>query len=249
MSSAYPIPWKILPGLAVSVFTGQRRSFRRDAVIAVSRLQPPPEFRSLEAIPANGPYLLTTNHYTAPGFGSWWITLTINSVLPYEVYWIMTGAWAFPGKFYDAPMRALTTWLFRRIALVYGFTNMPPVPPYSNDTEGRARAIRSILTYARRTPSLVIGIAPEGADHPNGMLGPPPAGLGRFIAHLAPYCQLILPAGVFEQAGHLCVQFGVPYQLEIPKGLSPEQVDAHVSQTVMCAIARQLPVPLRGVYG
>jgi hypothetical protein len=235
--------------MAVSVFTGRRRSFHRDACVAVRRLQPPPEFRGLEVIPPGGPYLVTTNHYNAPGFGSWWITLTINSVLPDDVRWIMTGAWTFPGKIYDTPMRLLTTWLFQRIALVYGFTNMPPVPPYSNDTEGRARAIRSLLTYARRTPNPVIGLAPEGADHPNGVLGPPPAGLGRFITLLAPTCEVILPVGIFEEGGHLCAQFGAPYRLEVPARLSPEQVDQRVSQVVMGAIARQLPAALRGSYG
>jgi hypothetical protein len=234
--------------MAVSVFTGHRRSFHRDACVAVSRLRPAPEFRGLEVIPPGGPYLVTTNHYNAPGFGSWWITLTINSVLPDDVRWIMTGAWIFPGKFYETPIRILTTWLFQRIALVYGFTNMPPIPPYSNDTEGRARAIRSLLAYARRTPNPVIGLAPEGTDQPNGVLGPPPAGLGRFIALLAPACEVILPVGIFEEGGHLCVQFGTPYRLVVPAGLSPEQVDQRVCQVVMGAIARQLPAALRGAY-
>ena len=246
---SYPIPWKQVPAVAVSVFTGCPRSFHRDASLAISTLQTTPEFRGLENIPHSGPYLITTNHYTAPGFGAWWITLAISSMTPNEVHWIMTGAWLFPGKFYETPVRILTTWLFQRIALIYGFTNMPPIPPYSNDTEGRARAVRGILSFARHTPNPVIGIAPEGTDHPNGVLGMPPAGLGRFIARLAPYCQAILPVGVFEEASRLCVQFGATYPLEIPNGLSPEQVDTHVSQAVMLVIASQLPAHLRGTFG
>ena len=49
MPPRYPIPWNFLPGLIWSVFTGRRRSFSRDARLAVSLLQPPLEVRGREA--------------------------------------------------------------------------------------------------------------------------------------------------------------------------------------------------------
>jgi 1-acyl-sn-glycerol-3-phosphate acyltransferase len=203
----------------------------------------------MENIPASGPYLLTTNHFSRPGFGgAWWLTFALSAALPVEVYWVMTGAWIFPGKFYEAPMRILSTWLFRRIASVYGFTNMPPIEPYSSDVQGRARSVRRVLEYARSSPNPVVGLAPEGQDMPGGVLGMPPPGLGRFVALLAPLCQVILPAGIYEDGERLCVRFGTPYRLEIPAGLTNDQLDAHASLVVMRAIAKLLPERWRGTY-
>ena len=248
MPSSYPIPWKILPGLAAAVLTGRRRSFRTDSLTAVSLLESPLEIRGQQNIPSSGPYLLTTNHFSAPGFNAWWFTFALSAALPLELHWIMTGAWIFPGKLFEAPMRIFSTWLFPRIAQAYGFTAMTPIPPYSTDVQGRARAVRRILEYAHHTPNPVIGLAPEGTDYPGGVLGAPPPGLGRFVARLAPLCQVILPAGVFESGGHLCVQFGEPFALQVPASLPRDQLDAYVIQTVMCAIARQLPPSLQGEF-
>lgn len=247
-SPLYPIPWKILPGLALAVLTNRRRSFRSDSIAALSILRHTPEVRGQANIPARGPFLLVSNHFSRPGFNAWWLTFALSAALPAEVYWIMTGAWIFPGMIYEAPMRILSTWLFPHIARVYGFTTMTPIEPYSSDVRGRARSVRRILEYTRSTPSPLIGLAPEGIDHPGGVLGPTPPGSGRFIAHLAPICQVILPVGVFEEQERLCAQFGIPYRLEIPAGLPPDQLDAHISRVVMHTIASLLPAHLRGEY-
>jgi hypothetical protein len=248
MSPVYPTPWKLVPGLAAAMLFRRRRSFRQDARTALNLLQPPLEVRGSEHIPASGPFLLTINHYGRPGFMAWWLVFALSANLPVEVHWIMTGAWIFPGKWYEALVGKLTTWLFRQIAHVYGFTNMTPIAPYSNEVEGRARAVRRTLEYARRTPQPVLGLAPEGRNHPDAVLGPLPPGVGRFVARLAPACQGILPAGIFETDDHLCVQFAAPYCLDVPAGLSGDALDAHVGQVVMRAIAAQLPDHLRGEY-
>jgi 1-acyl-sn-glycerol-3-phosphate acyltransferase len=249
MPQKYPNPWILVPGLAAAMLTRRQRSFRQAALSAVRLLQPPLEVRGQEAIPTAGPFLLTINHYGRPGFMAWWLTFALSASLPVDVHWIMTGAWIFPGKWYEALVDKLTTWLFRQIAQVYGFTNMAPVVPYTNEVEGRARSVRRVLEYARRAPAPVIGLAPEGRDHPGAVLGQPPPGLGRFVARLAPLCQVILPAGIFEIDDNLCLQFGPPYRLEVPGSLSGEALDLHVSKVVMCAIAHQLPIPLRGEFG
>ena len=98
----------------------------------------------------------------------------------------MTGAWVFLDGWYEGLVGRLYRWLFRQIAGVYGFSNMTPIAPYSNEVEGRARSVRRILEYARRAPQPVIGLAPEGRNHPGAVLGPLPPGVGRFIARLAP---------------------------------------------------------------
>ena len=248
MPPVYPTPWKLVPGLAAAMLFRRQRSFRQDACTAISLLRPPLEVRGSEHIPASGPFLLTINHYGRPGFMAWWLVFALSANLPVAVHWIMTGAWIFPGKWYEALVGRLTTWLFRQIAGVYGFTNMTPIAPYSNEVEGRARAVRRALAYARSTPQPVIGLAPEGRNHPDAVLGPLPPGVGRFVARLAPLCQLILPAGIYELDDRPCLQFGAPYRLELPGGLSSDALDAQAGRVVMRAIAAQLPPHLRGEY-
>jgi 1-acyl-sn-glycerol-3-phosphate acyltransferase len=248
MPPIYPKPWQLLPGLAAAMLFRRRRSFQKDARTAVGLLQPPLEVCGREHIPASGPFLLTINHYGRPGFMAWWLVFSFSATLPVEVHWIMTGAWIFPGKWYEALVDRLTTWLFRQIARVYDFTNMVPIAPFSNEVEGRARSVRHALEHAHRTPQPVIGLAPEGRNHPGAVLGPLPPGVGRFIAKLAPHCQVILPAGIFELDDRPCLQFGAPYRLDVPVGLSGAALDTHVGQLVMRAIAAQLPESLRGDY-
>jgi 1-acyl-sn-glycerol-3-phosphate acyltransferase len=248
MPSSYPIPWKLLPGLAAAMLFRRQRSFRQDARLALSLLQPALEVRGQEHIPSSGPFLLTINHYGRPGFMAWWLVFSFSATLPVDVHWIMTGAWIFPGKWYEALVGRLTAWLFRQIARVYDFTNMTPIAPFSDEVEGRARSVRRALEHVRRTPQPVIGLAPEGRNHPGAVLGPLPPGVGRFIARLAPHCQVILPAGIYEAGDHLCVQFGSPYCLEVPGDSSGDALDAHIGQAVMRAIAAQLPESLRGEY-
>lgn len=248
MPPVYPTPWKLLPSLATAMLFRRQRSFHKDASTAVNLLQPPLEVRGKEHIPASGPFLLTLNHYGRPGFMAWWLVFSLSATLPVEVHWVMTGAWIFPGKWYETLVGRLTAWLFRQIARVYDFTNMTPIAPFSNEVEGRARSVRRALEHARQVPLPVIGLAPEGRNHPGAVLGPLPPGVGRFIAKLAPHCKVILPAGIFELDTHPCLQFGAPYRLEWPASLSGAALDTHIGQIVMRAIAAQLPESLRGEY-
>ena len=122
--------------------------------------------RGQEHIPPSGPFLLTINHYGRPGFMTWWLVFSLSASLPVEVHWVITSAWIFPGKWYESLVGKLTAWLFRQIAQVYGFTNMTPIAPYSSEVEGRARSVRRALEHARQAPQPVIGLAPEGRNHP-----------------------------------------------------------------------------------
>jgi hypothetical protein len=69
----------------------------------------------------------------------------------------------------------------------------------------------------------------------------PPPGVGRFIEQLSRYCQVIIPVGIFEENGGLCLRYGEGYRLHLPVGLSAPERDQHTSQIVMDAIARLVP--------
>jgi hypothetical protein len=186
------------------------------------------------------------NHYTRPGFGAWWIALGISAKLPVDAHWMMTNGWTHSGL-----LNPLTRWFFPRLAQIYGFTTTPPMPPDPNEVEARARAVRDVLRLARTTDA-VIAVAPEGRDHPGGVLGVPPPGIGRFIQQLSKHRERITPVGVYEDSSKdagLCFNFGPGFGLEIPPDLHQGDRDRCFSTQVMTAIARQLPHSLRGEYG
>jgi hypothetical protein len=76
---------------------------------------------------------LTINHYARPGFHAWWLALALSAVVPTDVHWIMTAAWTYSDGFRARTVTPLSRWLFGRIAQVYGFTSMPPMPPDPKD--------------------------------------------------------------------------------------------------------------------
>lgn len=246
MSPRYSIPYQTVSGLIWAVLRRQERSFRADACTCIGRLNPPLQTEGRSHIPAQGPALLTVNHYSQTGFQAWWIPLAISSAVPVEVHWTMTAAWTFTDRPWARPLTPLTRWLFRRLAQVYRFTTMPPMPPHPSEVEARARAVRRVLEYARRAPRPLIGLSPEGKDWPGGVLGQPPPGAGRFIGHLAQWCPDIVPVGLYQEGDDLCLRFGPPYRLEL---FPAKTMDREISQQVMRAIARQLPAHLRGEFG
>jgi hypothetical protein len=108
-----------------------------------------------------------------------------------------------------------------------------------------------LLGTAKVTDQHIV-IAPEGRDHPMGILGKPPSGVGRFLIQLTKYRKRIIPVGVYEDAEEgyaLCFRFGQAFQLDIPKDLTSQDRDQLASMQGMRAIAQQLPARLRGEYG
>jgi len=240
----YPFPWK--NGLLIlrDALLLRERDFRSDNLEIIKLLDPQPKILGIEHIPNCGPALLVTNHYSRPGFPAWWIAIGITASVPVDIHWLMTAGWT-----HLKGLETITRWLFPRVALVYDITATPPMPPKPSEMEARARAVRQVIRYARIDPAPVIGLAPEGRDHPGGILAPPPQGAGRFIGKLASHCKRIIPIGVYEDVECLCVSFGPPFQLDIPQELSADQRDLTVSNQVIRAIANQLPPALRGRYG
>jgi hypothetical protein len=109
--------------------------------------------------------------------------------------------------------------------------------------------VRETLTFARQHPQAVLGLAPEGGDQPGGVLNWPASGAGRFVLLLAEQGFPLLPVGLYEEAGEFCLHFGAAYRLQIPRSLGQDGKDLRTSQTVMSAIAAQLPSRLRGDFG
>ncbi len=234
------------------------RSFGADAQRCVAALRPPLRVLGPEHVPTRGPALLTINHYArqkvndAAPFRAWWLALGVSAIVaaggPAGVHWIVTEAWTYPDPLRAHLVTPATRWLFRRVARVYGFTSMPPMPPDPGDALARAAAVRRVLAYARATPTPLIGLAPEGSDAPGGVLQMPPSGVGRFIAHLARLGLPITPVGGFEADGAFCLRFGAAYALETPVAVSPAERDRATSAIVMRHIAAQLPLHLRGEF-
>jgi hypothetical protein len=250
MSAAYRFP----PGLAIQVTVaalfGARRGLRGDARRCIETLRPPVCFLGEENIPASGPFLLLMNHYYRPGFAVWWLSLAVSSRLQAEHAWVIASQWTAAGKWYGPLREAASRLLFTRLAKVYGFLPMPPMPPRPEDTMARADAVRAVLSYVESHPQSALCLAPEGRDILDGRLGWPASGAGRFIALLAARMP-ILPVGGWEQDGVLTVRFGAPYRLKIPVingGQMTRERDRLVSGTVMRSIAALLPESMRGEF-
>jgi 1-acyl-sn-glycerol-3-phosphate acyltransferase len=245
----YGLPWRLAPRVVGAALVLRRRSFARDALRAMERPLAPMEVRGAEHIPRQGPCLVACNHYTRPGFDAWWLVLAVSAVTAShraagadpEIHWLMTGAWRFEGSPWRARLLTpATRWAFARVARVYGFVTMPPMPPTPQEMEARAVAVRRTLRLARRAAAEggMIGLAPEGRDTAE-RLGEPPDGVGRLMAHLTRLGLPVLPVGVGEVAGCLQISVGPAFVPEVPAHRAAR--DQAVSGQVMAAISEQVP--------
>ncbi len=243
----YPLLTPTTLSIIASVLLGSKRSFASDAVAMVAKLRPPLHVEGRIPDLSGSAWVVIVNHYYRPGFRAWWIPLSISSVIPSEIHWTMTSTWRFENRSYLGWLQPLLRKLFHRIAAVYGFTNMPPMPPSIEETQQRAHAVRQVLRHVITHPEAILGMAPEGRDAPDGGLIVPPSGVGRFVCHLAKHGMRMLPMGVFEAGGRLCLQVGSPMKLPLLDG-TPEERDREMSDLLMEAIAECLPAHLRGAY-
>ena len=176
----YSYPMRFILGLARDALLGRRRSFEQDARACIGRLRPALRIEGAQNIPTGGCYAITPNHYYRPGFASQWSPLAISACVPARVHWVMTGELTFPGR-WIAPMgMPASRFVLGRIALVYGFSTMPPMPPRPRDVEARAASVRKVLRYVKESRPAVIALAPEGGDQPGGRLTLPPPGMGHW---------------------------------------------------------------------
>ncbi len=247
MAPDYPsLPFTLVVQVARSALTGQKRSFRSDALRCVRGLAI--DVIGNEVMPQQGPGVIVFNHYSRPGFAAWWIALALSATLPVDLHWTMTSAWTEASSYYSRIKAWLSECLFPRLAIVYGFTPMPPMPPRSHEAAARARAVRQVLAVVKNSPSTLVALAPEGQDSTDGRLMALPPGAGRFLALLSELGCSFYPLGVFETPDALCLRFGPSISLHLPPGLTASQIDEQAAGTVMRAVATLLPQALRGVY-
>ncbi|MGE5250202.1 MAG: hypothetical protein ACM3QS_08305 [Bacteroidota bacterium] len=243
----YAYPREVVLGVAWAILLRRRRDFRIDAWTCIAALKPPLSVLGGEYIPQHGPCLVVMNHYWRPGFQAWWSAMGISSLLAMPHAWILSSGWTAPGKWYEPVKEAASRMLFLRLAHIYGFLSMPPMPPRPKDVMKRAASVRAALKYVERTPNAVLCLAPEGHDMPAGRLGWPPAGVGRFVSLLAQRGLPIAPVGVWEAEGALTVRFGPAFRME-PAGAGREKCDQEAAWIVMRSIACLLPESLRGEF-
>jgi hypothetical protein len=247
----YSYPTDVFAAFVRDLLLLHNRNFHRDALACIANLRPPLHVIGQENIPQNGPCLLTVNHYHRPGFGAQWLALAIASLVPQNMHWIITGEFTYPGKWYERFGTAGSKFLLERIAYVYDFFSMPPMPPREKDVEARAASVRKVLEYVMcaEESGPILGLAPEGYDASNtGILARPFKGVGRFGLLLSKTGMRFVPVGAYEMDGRLHVSFGSAYQLKVSPGLSSDEKDHYASQMIMENIARLLPVHLRGEF-
>jgi hypothetical protein len=248
MGIRHQLPFPIVLSLAFDALTGGKRSFREDALVCIEKLNPPLRVLGKENIPQSGPCVVTVNHYHRPGFGAEWLALGISACVPREMHWVMTAEWTAPGKWYEPIKGTYSRWLLKRLARVYAYTSMPPMPPRPGDVEQRARSVRRVLEYVKKHPDCIVGLAPEGADQVGGKLSVPAPGVGRFALLLAGSGSAFVPVGAYETDRELCLHFGPAYRLSVPSGSSTDEKDRAVAGIMMEHIAVLLPEELRGEF-
>jgi 1-acyl-sn-glycerol-3-phosphate acyltransferase len=225
---------------------GRRRSFLADGRRAARLLGGALHYSGLEHIPLEGPLLVSHNHYSRPGFGVWWLEFVIAAALPRETHLVMTAELT---RWFQPWGGRLSRFALPRIAKMYGFTTMPPVPPRPRDVAAQADSVRRVLKVVREQPNVILTVAPEGRDNlEGGSLAPPPKGAGRFQLLLAERGLRILPAAGWESDAALNVRFGSPYELWVEPGLSSVDKDRAATAIVMARIAGLMPQYLRGTY-
>ncbi len=246
---AYSYPPRVILGLIRDGLLGRHRHFQDDARTCIARLRPPLRVLGLEHIPPEHCFALTPNHYYRPGFASQWSALAISATLSRDVRWVMTDELTFPGDWIAPLGMPVSYFALSRVARVYRFVAMPPMPPRKRDVERRAAAVRDALRYARQVPGAILAMAPEGGDQPGGLLSMPPAGAGRFCLLLAAAGMSFVPVGVYEAQGALTLNFGAPYELAVPATRAAHEKDRLAAHEVMSHIAPLLPAELRGEFG
>ena len=246
---SYSYPPGVFTALSRDILLLRRRDFHQDAQACTAGLHPSLQVSNPENIPQQGPCVITVNHYHRPGFGAEWLALSISALVSVHVHWIMTAEFMYEGKWFQPLGSSVSRILLKRIARVYSFTCMPPMPPRPQDVQARAASVRAVLEVVKNTRETVLGFAPEGHDASDkGVLTHPPAGVGRFGLLLAKAGLTFVPVGAYEADGVFHLRFGEGYVLSVPPGLHAEEKDRQASQCIMEHIASLLPPPLRGVF-
>ena len=247
-SPKYQLTTSVIFDLALAWVFVQHRSFTNHALRLLPGIHPPLRVWGKDNIPCAGPGVITVNHYWSPTFWAPWIAIALSAIVPVDIYWTMTDAFTYPSRRFARYRRAVSHILLTRIARVYAFNTMPPMPPAPGEAPERAASVKRLLEYVRQNPSALVGLAPEGYDRPGGVLDLPPQGAGRLALALSRLGLYFIPVGAFEESGEFCLCFGKPYRLEVPRSDDRMQVDLFVREMLTREVARCLPQRLRGGF-
>jgi len=242
----YHFPLSLLFSVSLSMILRRKRDFLNDAQRITRRIFPPPIILNTDQLSKANTCLVTMNHYSRPGFLVIWAAAALSTALPRSPIWLMTSAWTKRGRGWDRLRTKLTKVLFLRIAEIYGFVTMPPMPPVQEETTERALSIRKLIEMLHSYPNAILCMAPEGRDFLESKLGIPYAGTGKLIVWLVKNLKRIQPVGVYEDNGTLIINFGNAYFLDQDK--NPQLDDEMVIDIVMRKIGSLLPERLRGAY-
>ena len=248
MCPKYSYPRSLIVKVALDAALLRHRNFRIDANACIENLHPPLKVLGEEDIPQHGPCVVTVNHYFREGFAAQWIAFAIAGTIPVDMHWVMTSELTYPGKWYALLGRPISRFILHRLAKVYGFTSMPPMPPRLKDVTERAASVRAVLEVVKHANEPILGLAPEGGDSIDGKLAHPASGLGRFGLLLSNAGLRFVPVGVYEEDGIFTVNYGEAYELRVERGLSSDEKDARAAQIIMEHIAHLLPSHLRGEF-
>jgi hypothetical protein len=122
------------------------------------------------------------------------------------------------------------------------------MPPAAGEERARAQSVQRLVAYVRANPTALLGLAPEGDDRPDGILGIPPPGVGRLALLLSSFGLPFTPVGIFEEQGCLHLHFGVQFVLSPQTGLDRHAADLTAREEIMYALARVVPERLRGGF-
>jgi hypothetical protein len=204
----YPVPWDLVFGLTPHLRDRSRRDVDDFSAGVVARMSPPPVYRGLEHIPADGRFLVIANHYQRPGM---WILHPASAITQAvrqrigpgnpPVHWVVTANWP-PIRIGPWRIPSPGDLLLPRVAHVlhcYAVSFAKHNPGFT------AASIRRLLKDAPRLDR-PIGIFPEGVAGTAGRVTDPLPGVGRLIAKLR---RPAVPVAISEQ-DRLILQFLPP---------------------------------------
>jgi len=245
----YRVPLRHLAAFCIDLLLGRHRSFTRDGELVMwANRKYPRRIEGLGNVVTDRPCIVAMNHYSRAGLRPYHCAFAVSAAMASvrpgqpEVRWVFTSEYL-GRRIGPAPIPLwLIRWVFRRVAVVYGFVVLARREAL---VMGRAAALRRIAKLLEAAP---IGLTPEGL-RATGTLVQPPRGSGAFLASIGGRGAPLQPVGVWEEDdGTLVIRFGEPFPLDVPADVPRAERDRAASDQVMAAIAWLLPPAYRGAY-
>ena len=135
---------RLVVSASADLLRGSARSFGQDARLWAQAIHPPINYIGREQLPDN-PCVITINHYSRPGFPAWRLVLGVSAAVREEIHWLITSAWTFPGRSWAKAGERVSRIFLKRLARMYAFSSMPPMPPRPEESQTRAEAVRRLI--------------------------------------------------------------------------------------------------------